>query len=596
LTDVNSSDRQAALENMFRSVGQVMHLLQDTTSPQHVRNEQHLAGSEIEEWGERDLGQLNCGDGSMLDWRAAGFSKLEDFWNRHLYNGDAAALGADKNENPNGGPHTLGLAEWCNGNFPGERHQYAAYYPQGDIRHYPYPSLSGTDYGQLVANPLLGIDYFVYGKAIYLAKTGNGIPITHHSRLTYFGIKHLNKPGPRSTTVDDENVLEEYHNKLIPRAVKYSAGLLDYYFRGQLKVGVSPNISGGNGTLKLTIKNVSKQPFSGGTFHLYYDIADGTRTELTSSGNNGDPGFWTGWGSGSTLASNENTTAKFTPPSGTVKQYILVYQGTIGAASGPQSDPIDYNIAIAAKTFTPSGYSFWWWNMDDLFPTNEPIPGWFCSDSLEGVPLCCWVDYQPGTIMNVPGKIGSAVQFSVNTDSTGWGGENFGVGVSVADTGMNGATWCGWWKHSDYLQFDNISLHFWFGSSERCANIWFLNTPDTELAMSSGMAPDNQTTVTIPSNSGWHFFLLDFEPNPNESGIGTWRLQFDNTGEVYSVVGSAPVNVFDIGFEGFLQGDDQGSITTTFDELSMFPMQLTPAQKDFLYNSGAGRTWPFTLP
>ena len=42
LTATNKADRQAALDNMFRSVGQVMHLLQDTTSPQHVRNEQQL--------------------------------------------------------------------------------------------------------------------------------------------------------------------------------------------------------------------------------------------------------------------------------------------------------------------------------------------------------------------------------------------------------------------------------------------------------------------------------------------------------------------------------------------------------------------------
>jgi hypothetical protein len=42
LTATNQADRVAALTEMFRGVGQVMHLLEDKTSPQHVRNEQHL--------------------------------------------------------------------------------------------------------------------------------------------------------------------------------------------------------------------------------------------------------------------------------------------------------------------------------------------------------------------------------------------------------------------------------------------------------------------------------------------------------------------------------------------------------------------------
>ena len=42
LTATNKADRFTALTNMFRAVGQVMHLLEDTSQPQHVRNEQHL--------------------------------------------------------------------------------------------------------------------------------------------------------------------------------------------------------------------------------------------------------------------------------------------------------------------------------------------------------------------------------------------------------------------------------------------------------------------------------------------------------------------------------------------------------------------------
>ena len=136
LTATNQSDRQTNLLAMFRAVGQVMHLLEDASQPQHVRNEQHLDTfgkraweSPIEDYGNDNVANLNYGDGSMLDWRGAGFTKLEDFWDTHKYNGSSsAALIADNNENPNGGPSTLGLAEWCNGNFLGDRHLYADFY------------------------------------------------------------------------------------------------------------------------------------------------------------------------------------------------------------------------------------------------------------------------------------------------------------------------------------------------------------------------------------------------------------------------------------------------------------------------------------
>jgi hypothetical protein len=42
LTATNKFDRQTNLLSMFRAVGQVMHLLEDTSQPQHVRSEQRL--------------------------------------------------------------------------------------------------------------------------------------------------------------------------------------------------------------------------------------------------------------------------------------------------------------------------------------------------------------------------------------------------------------------------------------------------------------------------------------------------------------------------------------------------------------------------
>jgi hypothetical protein len=248
LTASTQTERQAALSDMFRDVGQVMHLLEDTTSPQHVRNEQHLpyiAPSPIENYGGKHANELNY-QSAMLDWKSAGFTKLEDFWNRHLYNGNAAALDADKNENPDGGPDSLGLAEWCNGNFLGQRHIYAEYFKPGDVQYYPLPSLINTVQGRNFNGSLLAsldtrtLENLVEGEEVYIEKDGAGIHMQHHSVLKYLGVRHpprMARPEMRAMlTINDPNVLQEYHQYLIPRAVEYSAGLLDYFFRLQLDV------------------------------------------------------------------------------------------------------------------------------------------------------------------------------------------------------------------------------------------------------------------------------------------------------------------------------------------------------------------------
>jgi hypothetical protein len=80
LTATNQADRIAALLNMYRAVGQVIHLLQDTSQPQHARNEQHVNpftnwlakldpwASPIEDYGGKHHLELNYQQ-FMLDWK-----------------------------------------------------------------------------------------------------------------------------------------------------------------------------------------------------------------------------------------------------------------------------------------------------------------------------------------------------------------------------------------------------------------------------------------------------------------------------------------------------------------------------------------------
>ena len=347
LTAINQADRQLALNTMFTNIGQVMHLLEDTSQPQHVRNEQHLDTwwvggpntpwrSPIEDYYKTH--SISYPEG-VLDWNSAGFKKLEDFWNRHLYNGSSSALQSAEN-----GGAQLGLAEWCNGNFLGARHLFPEYYKPGDIEYYPFPSRDhSTDYSDVKLHPEnhvsdVTLENNVTGKAIYLKKTGDGITYDHIARVNYLGAKIHGLKGTPYCTIDDPNVLKDYHVAFIPKAVKYSAGLLDYYFRGTLSIDCGDSTSGQIG---ITIGNTSGQDFSGGQFHLFWDDANGVRSEIAS------PNFSTTYNN-VTLANGTSINATFVPANGAV-DYIIVYQGTIGVTSGNASDRVDSGIAIATS-------------------------------------------------------------------------------------------------------------------------------------------------------------------------------------------------------------------------------------------------------
>lgn len=356
LTATNQFQRQTNLLYMFRALGQVVHLLQDCSQPQHVRNEQHLDQilgfnttwrSPIEDYGNEYVDQLNYGDGSMLDWRGAGFTRLEDFWDRHLY---APGNGTVLNNAEASGGTQLGLAEWCNANFIGDRHQYAEYFHSGDIRHYPYPSLyTSTSYFDVKYNltraaRMSFLRSGVQIKRIYLDKTGDGVRFSDHSVLTYFGVYFAGQAlGIPSTTIRDPNVLANYHNEFIPKAVKYSAGLLDYYFRGTMNAQIV-NVDSGAKQFTVSFLNTCSQDFSNGTFYIFQDDSGGDRTligqtNLTDLLPNG------------ILSAASGVAATFAGLPGT--NLIAVYQGTIGISNSAPLDPVDAGMAIAVAPLTP---------------------------------------------------------------------------------------------------------------------------------------------------------------------------------------------------------------------------------------------------
>ncbi len=155
-------------------------------------------------------------------------------------------------------------------------------------------------------------------------------------------------------TLNRENY-DEARTFLIPRAVAYSAGLINYFFRGKIAMVPDPAPNNRGGFL---ITNLGTEDMEG-TFTLYYDDADGTRHPAVRDSAH-RPVSWrtTGpTGHGSLLQAGESmpVPAFVFPPDGEPEQVgdrVLVFTGRLG-----QEAPVDGSVgAVVAQVIPPSPF------------------------------------------------------------------------------------------------------------------------------------------------------------------------------------------------------------------------------------------------
>lgn len=358
----NRIPRDDNFARMLYALGHVLHLNQDLSQPDHTRNDEHPKRKYIEPYGLRNyITNPNWFASPPMErrgwpyWRTAGFRRLRDFWDRNLYMGTPQPLRNALNRDANNEPGwRLGLAEFSNGNFLGEHAIYAEYFTPGtsefNLHFFPFPSLyTSTNYKQvkqrLLASHLDPMDYAdgTSGNRVYLRKVADGVRNFRHSVLPYLITMRINSPQSLQWSykegaphISHPNVLQDYHSILIPKAVEYSAGILDYFFRGRMVVEPSePNPT----TVHIRVTNTSGQDFRNGAFHLLFDDANGNRTEvpLVNSGYN------------NALPDGASFEADFMRQS--ARRYRLIFRGIIGSANGAAVDPVDADQAIATATF-----------------------------------------------------------------------------------------------------------------------------------------------------------------------------------------------------------------------------------------------------
>lgn len=295
LTHLDKTKRGEKFGETFRALGQVMHLVADASVPAHARNDAHL-GDPYEKWVERQVRPLagetretarqrflrafapspfRPDDSFILNLAILGQDAIDApvpiarLWDTDRYNGTSASITLSSQ---------IGISEYANANFfsedtvfsdqrdPGNKH-FSPLPSSADVELFTDPSTKRTYWRKRAATSDEPQHLAVVSKRFFWQQS-SGVQLPPRGRL-------------------DESVHEDYARLLLPRAVGYSASLLDYFFRGQLDVDVllDPDDSS---VFRVVATNGSKDDLVNGTLTLYRDDptegpASATRTAVTSA-------------------------------------------------------------------------------------------------------------------------------------------------------------------------------------------------------------------------------------------------------------------------------------------------------------------------
>jgi hypothetical protein len=237
LTWVDQSLRDSAMANCFRALGQLMHLVEDASVPAHSRNSIHPFFS-YEPWLEA-IRTSRKEKGTFDNFIANPTSFDPSILNLPVLDSSAPIpianiIDTDKysGSNPDITASTaIGIAEYANANFFSERTVFSNAFPypaRTSVEKIPYLMMDPRGTGTSVTR-----DYYVKvrdGEKNYRLAT---VGFLKYYITKYFPA-YLLILNPKEAL--DGGVYSDYASLLLPRAVGYSAGLLQYFFRGNIEI------------------------------------------------------------------------------------------------------------------------------------------------------------------------------------------------------------------------------------------------------------------------------------------------------------------------------------------------------------------------
>ncbi len=312
LTSTTDAERQVYFAQTFRGLGHQMHLVQDAAQPAHVRNDAHPmdgAGWEegLETWAKNKPSIVNSFASSPMFPQVAlninydDYAPITQFIDTKQYIG---SLIPDTSL-------TWGLSEYTNSNFVSDDTIFTENFSQSDKHYFPFPRYSTSCY-----------ELYNENTVTYLRKKSDnecGGDFVEHIAVTGPLFKYLDFDWniQRLTLKLDTKVHSDYASLLIPRAVGYSAGLLNYFFRGDVYLMSDFELGYGY----VIVNNMDED--MDGTFELWYDNMSDERVKITS---------WNFSLGNKSSGNNRSSNISFVKPTDAKEEckYIFVFRGQMG--------------------------------------------------------------------------------------------------------------------------------------------------------------------------------------------------------------------------------------------------------------------------
>jgi len=251
--------RNAWWATAFRALGDAVHLVQDMAQPQHTRHDAH-PGSVFEGWIDaRALGS------QVYSLSGVSTAPLLDYGNHPIPQPDRySALWST-------GASGLGLADYSNREFFTEDSNFGS----AAALQYPSPPSVPGGYKKETAALSVGANFaaevsFLRG-AVHDRATGSQDEIRMTTESVFDAWAGLGIVPIDTQYTMNRQVFDDQARLLVPRAVAYSAGLIDYFFRGRIDFHPDPNDPS-----SWVLRNLGTEDMKGG-FTLYYDAVDGKR-------------------------------------------------------------------------------------------------------------------------------------------------------------------------------------------------------------------------------------------------------------------------------------------------------------------------------
>jgi hypothetical protein len=260
LTSTTLMDRDYYFANTFRGLGQVMHLLEDMSVPDHTRNSFHpFDAGRYEGWAKRKVTMENISsyfpDNSQIF--AGNINSIASFFDMDQYDGTNPEVTRS---------NTAGLAEYTSANF----------FTPDTIFSPDFPNPNWADmYSQTIQVEAKDgrIDNVIY---LFLNGQSHALAMAEQAYLIDDSLLTL-VPAKWKYNLDDK-VYKDYASVLLPRAIGYSAGLMSYFFRGMIDVQFDSEASS-HRSIRLTARNTTANgdPMSWGDVYLvvrYHELQE----------------------------------------------------------------------------------------------------------------------------------------------------------------------------------------------------------------------------------------------------------------------------------------------------------------------------------